>query len=143
MFKGGQVGKKTFLPHLEPKKRKICGVRGWCAFQRQTSPNTTSPPIFWAAVRPWTPEEWVIERLTGKEERMDYSKAFWVICITLILVIGLNASIYVAFTRRKNEISQVDLFRQAANRARAPWHEEDKDLEELSKIVAELKKKDE
>lgn len=74
---------------------------------------------------------------------MDYSKAFWVICITLILVIGLNASIYVAFTRRRNEISQVDLFRQAADRARAPWEKEDKDLEELAKIVAELKKKDE
>lgn len=69
---------------------------------------------------------------------MDMGKAGLVICLTVFIVVGINAALLVAF-RRGNEASQVDLLRHAAERARKPWANEDEALQELSKRVAGLK----
>jgi hypothetical protein len=69
---------------------------------------------------------------------MDTGRAAIVICVTLFLVIGFNAAIYVAFVR-KNRVSQIELMRRAAQRARDPWQSENDDLEELSRLVKQFK----
>ncbi len=71
--------------------------------------------------------------------KMDPNKAMLVVCLTVFIVIGVNAAIYAAF-RRGNEANQIELLRKAASRARHPWAKEDQALEELSKRVADLKK---
>jgi hypothetical protein len=71
---------------------------------------------------------------------MNTDNAFLVICITLIIVVGINAAIYAAVTRRRqNTVGQVELIRRATQHARNPWVEDDAKLEELSKTVATLK----
>jgi len=71
---------------------------------------------------------------------MNSNTAFLVIGITLIVVVGINAVIYAAVTRRKqNSAGQFELMRRATKRARNPWGEENAKLEELSKTVASLK----
>jgi hypothetical protein len=69
---------------------------------------------------------------------MDAGRAAIVICVTLFLVIGINAAIYVAFVR-KNSVSQIEMMRKAAERARDPWQSENEDLKELSRLVKQLK----
>jgi hypothetical protein len=69
---------------------------------------------------------------------MDIGKAGLVVCLTVFIVIGINAALLAAL-RRGNEASQVDLLRRAAGRVRQPWAEEDEALQELSKRVAGLK----
>jgi hypothetical protein len=71
---------------------------------------------------------------------MDSGKAALVVCLTLFIVIGINAAIYVSFTR-KNTTSQIELLRRAAQRARDPWEKENTDLKELSQRVSELKER--
>jgi hypothetical protein len=70
---------------------------------------------------------------------MDPSKATLVICLTIFVVIGINAAIY-ALIVHGDAHRQIDLFRKASLRARNPWESEDKSLEELSKQVQALKK---
>jgi hypothetical protein len=72
---------------------------------------------------------------------MDYGKVPLVICITIFLVVGINAAIYVAISR-KNSVGQIELIQRATRRARNPWEGEDSDLAELSRRVAELKQQD-
>jgi len=69
---------------------------------------------------------------------MDLDRAFLVVCVTLFIVIGINAAIYVSYSR-KNTVGQIELFRRAAKRARDPWEPEDANLRELSRLVSELK----
>lgn len=69
---------------------------------------------------------------------MDLERAALVICLTLFVVIGINAAIYVSF-RRGDGVRQVDLFRQAFKTARQPWKTEDDALKELSDLVSEIK----
>jgi hypothetical protein len=69
---------------------------------------------------------------------LDYSKAILIVCVTLIIVIGINAAIF-ASTRRKRSVSTIELFRKAAKRARNPWKDEDAALSELSELVEKLK----
>lgn len=71
---------------------------------------------------------------------MDTSRVLLIVCLTLFLVIGINAAIYVALSR-KNTVSQVELFRRASQAAQDPWKSENDDLKELSRRVAELKEK--
>lgn len=68
---------------------------------------------------------------------MDPNRVLLVICLTLFIVVGINASIY-ALIRRGDAFHQIDLFRKAASQARDPWQREDQALEELSALVAEL-----
>jgi hypothetical protein len=69
---------------------------------------------------------------------MDPSKAGLVICITLFVVIGINAAIFVSL-RHGNEVGQIELFRRAAKTARRPWQEEDDALKELSDLVSKIR----
>lgn len=71
---------------------------------------------------------------------MESDKILLVICLTLFLVVGLNAAIY-ASLRGGGTRTQIELFRRAAQRARHPWKDEDEALQELSKRVAALKEK--
>ena len=69
---------------------------------------------------------------------MDPTKTFWVVCITLFLVIGFNAMLY-AWAKRDQTVGQIELLRRATSRARQPWKTEDQALEELSEQVKQFK----
>lgn len=69
---------------------------------------------------------------------VDTENVLLVVCLTLFLVIGINAALYVSL-RGGGTQTQIDLFRRAAQRARQPWKEEDEALQELSERVAALK----
>jgi hypothetical protein len=69
---------------------------------------------------------------------MDLSKAALVVCITIIIVIAINAAIYASY-RRGQGPSTIDMFRQAARTARDPWKVEDDALEELSQLTAQFR----
>jgi len=70
---------------------------------------------------------------------MDGEKVALVICLTLFIVVGVNAAIY-AMSRGGSTLSQIEILRRASQRARQPWKPEDEALEELSKRVAELRR---
>ncbi len=70
---------------------------------------------------------------------MDTGRAALVIFLTLFIVIGVNALIYLSL-RKRSSIGQIEMMRRAARRARNPWEDEENDLRELSRRVAELKK---
>ncbi len=61
-----------------------------------------------------------------------------VVCITLFMVIGINAALYVAL-RRGKEAGLVELTRLAVQRMRDPWQDEDETLKELSSLVSKYK----
>jgi hypothetical protein len=71
---------------------------------------------------------------------LDPDRAFLVICLTLVIVVGVNAVIF-SILRRGNEAGQIELLRRAASQVKQPWSKEDDALKELSKRVAELKEK--
>lgn len=68
---------------------------------------------------------------------MDSDKALIVVCLTLLIVIGINAAIYV-MVRGSGTVTQVELMRRALGRARKPWSDEEEALQELSQRVASL-----
>jgi hypothetical protein len=72
---------------------------------------------------------------------MDLEKAALVVCLTLFIVIGFNALIYISVSRG-DTAGTIELFRRATRRARNPWQPEDDDLEELSRLVSGLKAED-
>jgi hypothetical protein len=63
------------------------------------------------------------------------------ILIFMILVVGVNAAL-VLLARRNNMATGIRLWRKALRRARNPWEPENKDLEELSRLVDSLKDQD-
>ncbi len=69
---------------------------------------------------------------------MDPNKALLVVCITLFVVIGINAAIYVSVTH-KNTVGQIELLRRTARQTRNPWSKEDKDLQELAEHARKIK----
>jgi hypothetical protein len=69
---------------------------------------------------------------------MENNRLFWVLCLTLLLVVGLNILIYVALKGKKTE-SMVEVLRRLSKGVRNPWEAEDAALSELSKLVADLK----
>ena len=69
---------------------------------------------------------------------MDLEKAGLVVCITLFIVIGFNALIYLSVSRG-DTVGSIELLRRATNRVRDPWKPEDDDLKELSRLVSGLK----
>jgi hypothetical protein len=72
---------------------------------------------------------------------MDTTKIVLVVCITLTAVAIINAALIAVF-RRGNEAGQIELFKRAVHRARQPWQSEEDAMNELSKRVEELKKKE-
>ena len=69
---------------------------------------------------------------------MESDRIFLVIVLTAVIVIGINGLLYVAF-RRGNEANMIDNTRKALQNTRNPWQEEDRALQELSSLVADLK----
>jgi len=61
-----------------------------------------------------------------------------VFLIAFILIVGVNAAIILSARRN----TAAGLWRKALRRARNPWETENKDLEELSKLVEQLKDQD-
>jgi hypothetical protein len=72
---------------------------------------------------------------------MDIERASLVICITIFVIIGINAAIYVSF-RRGHQTTTINLFRKALTRARDPWETEDRALQELSDLVSQFHSKE-
>ena len=70
---------------------------------------------------------------------MDFSRAFVIVGIALVLVILFNVAIYFGYGR-KNSRNEFNDMIKAMKKMRSPWEEEDKDLNELSRRVAALKK---
>lgn len=67
-------------------------------------------------------------------------RATLVICLTVTIVIFINLIIFSLLRRGPgSSLSQIELLRRAAKRARSPWQEEDDALSELSRRVAALK----
>lgn len=71
---------------------------------------------------------------------MDYGKIILVACLTLFIVLGVNAFIF-TILRNRSSVSQIELFRKAAGSAKQPWKTEEEALKELSQKVNELKQK--
>ncbi len=70
---------------------------------------------------------------------MENARLSWVICLTLVLVVVLNISIYVALKGKKTQ-SMADVLRRFTKGVRNPWEAEDAALSELSDLVAGLKR---
>ena len=73
---------------------------------------------------------------------MESDRIFLVIVLTVVIVIGINGLLYLAF-RRGNEANMIDLTRKALKNTHNPWEEEDRSLQELSSLVADLKAQEE
>ena len=69
---------------------------------------------------------------------MNSEKITLVVCLTLFMVVGINAALYVAL-RRGGEASLIELTRRAVHRLRDPWKDEDEALQELSRLVSKFK----
>ena len=69
---------------------------------------------------------------------MESDRIFLVVVLTVVIVIGINGLLYLAL-RRGNEANMIDLTRKALKNTRNPWEEEDRSLQELSSLVADLK----
>jgi len=60
-----------------------------------------------------------------------------IICLTLFIVVGINAAIY-AMLYKGDALKQIELLQRASNQMHHPWESEDKALAELSKQVKDL-----
>lgn len=58
--------------------------------------------------------------------------------VVVLIVVGINGMLLIS-VRKKRGTGQIQLLQKALNRARDPWHAEDEDLAELSRLVADLK----
>jgi hypothetical protein len=70
---------------------------------------------------------------------MDYERVFWVVCLTVLIVVGFNLVIYIGFRRDKSSLGMAEALRRAAQQAKNPWEAEDASLSELSRLVGQLK----
>lgn len=69
---------------------------------------------------------------------MEIDKATIVVCITIFVIIVINAAIYVSF-RRGNQSTTIDMLRKVMTRARDPWETEDQALRELSELTSQFR----
>lgn len=72
---------------------------------------------------------------------MDFSNAFIIVGIALVVVILFNVGIYFGYAR-KNSRNEFNDIINVMKHARNPWEEEDAKLRELSQRVNALKKID-
>lgn len=64
------------------------------------------------------------------------------LCLVAVLVIGINAALF--FSLRKTSTTRhVQLWQKAAKRVREPWKDEDEALQNLSKLVSQLREEQE
>ena len=68
---------------------------------------------------------------------MDFSKAFIIVGIALVVVILFNVGIYFGYARKNSRNEYNDMINVMKN-ARNPWGEEDANLKELSRRVDSL-----
>ena len=68
---------------------------------------------------------------------MDFSKAFIIVGIALVVVILFNVGIYFGYARKNSRNEFNDMINVMKN-ARNPWGEEDANLKELSRRVDSL-----
>ena len=72
---------------------------------------------------------------------MEYTNALVIVGIALVLVILFNVGIYASLKGKNgNKPGTVDLFKNAFDKAKNPWEDEDNALKELSEIVSTLQK---
>ena len=69
---------------------------------------------------------------------MDTSSVPFAICLTIGIVVAVNATLY-TMVRRKWLSENIELFRKAVVSARNPWKKEDDDLAQLSHLVSRFK----
>ena len=72
---------------------------------------------------------------------MDFSKAFVIVGIALVVVILFNVGIYFGYARKNSRNEYNDMINVMKN-ARNPWSEEDANLKELSRRVDSLMEKE-
>jgi len=70
---------------------------------------------------------------------MDFSRAFVIVAIALVVVILFNVGIYFGYGRKNSRNEYNDMIK-TMKQMRNPWKEEDDNLQELSQRVAALKK---
>jgi len=71
-------------------------------------------------------------------KNLDYWKVTLVVGLTLLIVIGFNALLFVSF-RKGGSGNLSETLRRTAKTSRNPWELEDKALQQLSDEVAKLK----
>jgi hypothetical protein len=69
---------------------------------------------------------------------MDTKNVSLVICLTLFIVVGINAAIY-ALLYKGDAFRQINLIRHATLKMKSPWENENKALSELADRVEKLK----
>jgi len=72
---------------------------------------------------------------------MENDNLYWVFCLALLLVAGLNIFIFLAFKGKKTE-SMTEVLRRLSKNIHNPWEAEDTALSELSELVTDLKSQD-
>jgi hypothetical protein len=70
---------------------------------------------------------------------LDFSRAFLIVAIALVVVILFNVGIYYGYARKNSRNEFKDMI-NVVKLARNPWEEEDNNLKELSQRVEDLKK---
>jgi hypothetical protein len=71
---------------------------------------------------------------------IDSNRVTIVLCLAVVAIVFVNLMIFSLLRRGPgNSVSQIEIMRRAAKRARQPWQEEDDNLAELSRQVAALK----
>ena len=65
-------------------------------------------------------------------------KIILALVVVVLIVVGINGMLLIS-VRKKRSFGQIQLWQKAIHRARDPWHAEDEDLAELSRLVADLK----
>lgn len=65
-------------------------------------------------------------------------KAFFAIILVILLVIGVNGALYLLMRRGKSN-QTIQMWQRAAKSARNPWQEEKDQLEELSRLVKDMR----
>jgi hypothetical protein len=68
---------------------------------------------------------------------MEADRIALIICGAIGLAVLIPLLIY-ASLRRQNTSQQIELLKRAASRSRQPWINEDKSLQELSRLVSNL-----
>ena len=71
---------------------------------------------------------------------MITERAMLIICVGIGLAVLLPLLIY-ASLRRQNTNQQIELLKRATTRSRQPWVNEDDNLQELSRLIAQLQNK--
>ena len=71
---------------------------------------------------------------------MDFGRVSLVLCITIFAVILINLVIYYSFAGNKGQDAKI--FSQLLAKGRNPWKQNNSDMEELSRRVGELKKRE-